>query len=159
VTRWRRRGGQAHGRLSDDRGSVLLLGVGLTAVCLLAFVVLVDASAAFLQRRQLLAAADAAALAGAQSIDLPSYYESGASAATRLDVGGVPRRVRAHLAAAGIPGLTLDAVQSDGDEVLVRLSRPLELPFLATVLADRIRVESRAQLAYRAGEPAAGPYP
>jgi hypothetical protein len=133
--------------------------VGFTAVCLLAFVVLVDASAALLQRRQLLAAADAAALAGAQAIDLASYYESGASAATRLDVASVPRRVRAHLAASAIPGLTLDAVASDGDAVLVRLSRPLELPFLSTMFAERIRVESRSQLAYRAGEPAAGPYP
>jgi hypothetical protein len=133
--------------------------VGLTAVCLLALVVLVDASAAFLTRRQLLAVADAAALAGAQAIDLPSYYESGASAATRLDVGSVPRRVRAHLAAASLRGMTIDAVQSDGEAVLVRLSRPLELPFLAAVFAERIRVESRAQLAYRPGAQAGGPYP
>jgi uncharacterized membrane protein len=145
--------------MSGDRGSVLLLGVGLTVVCLLAFVALVDASAAFLQRRQLLAVADAAALAGAQAIDLPSYYESGASAATRLDVGIVPRRVRAQVGAADVAGLTIDAIQSDGDAVLVRLSRPLELPFLPGVFGDRIRVESRAQLAYRAGEQASGPYP
>lgn len=145
---------------SDDRGSVLLLGVGLTAVCLLAFVVMVDASAAFLQRRQLLAVADAAALAAAQSIDLPAYYAEGATALTRLDVAGLPRRVRAHVARAGGPdGLTVDLVESDGRRVVVALSSPLRLPFLSSLVADRIRVESRAQLAYRAGAPQPGPYP
>ena len=139
---------------SDDRGSVLILGVGLTAACLLAFVVMVDASAAFLQRRQLLAVADAAALAAAQSIDLSAYYSDGASAATRLDVGGLPRRVRAHVARAGVPeGSTVDRVESDGRQVVVGMSSPLRLPFLSGLGSERIRVESRAQLAYRAGVP------
>jgi hypothetical protein len=147
-------------RASDDRGSVLILGVGLTAVCLLAFVVMVDASAAFLQRRQLLAVADAAALAAAQSIDLPAYYADGATSATRLDVGGLPRRVRAYVGRAGVPeGSTVDLVQSDGRAVLVEMSAPLRLPFLSGLAIDRIRVESRAQLAYRAGAPQPGPYP
>lgn len=137
-----------------DRGSVLLLGAGLTAACLLAFVVMVDASAAFLQRRQLLALTDAAALAAAQSIDLPSYYADGATAATRLDVSGLPRRVRAHVARAGGPeGSTVDIVWSDGRQVVVGMSSPLRLPFLSLLVADRVRVESRAQLAYRAGAP------
>jgi uncharacterized membrane protein len=143
-----------HGPASGERGSVLILGVGLTAVCLLAFVVMVDASAAFLQRRQLLAVADAAALAAAQSIDLPAYYADGASAATRLDVSGLPRRIRAHVARAGGPaGSTVDLVQSDGRYVVVGMSSPLRLPFLSGLAVDRIRVESRAQLAYRAGSP------
>ena len=144
---------------SDDRGSVLILGVGLTAVCLLALVVMVDASAAFLQRRQLLALADAAALAAAQSIDLPAYYEEGASASTRLDVAGLPRRVHAHVARSPIEGATVDRVESDGRLVLIAMSSPLRLPFLSGLFADRIRVESRAQLAYRAGAPQPGPYP
>jgi uncharacterized membrane protein len=141
-------------RASDDRGSVLVLGAGLVAACLLAFVVLVDASAAFLQRRQLLAVADAAALAAAQSIDLPAYYAEGATAETRLDIAGLPRRVRAHVARAGGPdGSTVDRVESDGRQVVVAMSSPLRLPFLSGLATDRIRVESRAQLAYRAGVP------
>jgi hypothetical protein len=146
--------------LSDDRGNVLLLGAGLVAVCLLALVVMVDASAAFLQRRQLLAIADGAALAGAQSIDLPAYYENGASAATRLEPAGVPRRVRAHVTRAGaVDGLVIDSVLSDGRQVHVALSSPLRLPFLSGLFPGRIRVESRAQLAYRDGSPEPGPYP
>jgi Flp pilus assembly protein TadG len=140
VTGWER----------DDRGSVLLLGVGWVAVCLMAVVVLVDASAAFLQRRQLVALADAAALAGAQAIDLDAYYADGASSATRLEPGLVPARVRAQLARAGaesIDGLALDAVTSDGWQVRVQLSAPLRLPFLAAVFDGRVVAESHARLA------------
>ena len=133
----------------DDRGSLLILGVGWVAVCLLSLVVLVDASAAFLQRRQLVSLADAAALAGAQAIDLDAYYEHGASAATRLAPGLVPVRVRDHLDRAGagsIDGLVLEEVSSDGQGVRVRLSTPLRLPFLADLVDGRVVAESWARL-------------
>lgn len=133
----------------DDRGSVLILGVGWVAVCLLSVVVLVDASAAFLQRRQLVSLADAAALAGAQAIDLDAYYERGASTATRLAPALVPVRVRTHLeraGAGGIEGLMLEDVSSDGQGVRVRLSTPLRLPFLAGLFHDRVVAESWARL-------------
>jgi hypothetical protein len=132
----------------------MLLGIGLATVCVLALCVLVDASAAFLQRRALVAMADAAALAGAQSIDLAQYYAEGASRATRLDVAAVPVRVRTFLArsdAASIDGLTIDAVSSDGRAVTVALSAPLRLPFLSAAVAGRVTAQSQAQLSYRAG--------
>jgi uncharacterized membrane protein len=141
-------------REGSDRGSVMLLGIGLAAVCVLALAVLVDSSAAYLQRRHLVAIADAAALAGAQSIDLERYYAEGATATTRLDTASVPARVRRYLAlseAYAVEGLSLDGVASDGTHVSVTLSAPLELPFLAAAFAQRVRVESRAQLAYRGG--------
>lgn len=140
-------------RVSDDRGSVLILGVGLIAVVLLAVAVLADASVAFLQRQQLFALADAAALAGAQAIDLEAYYADGASAATRLDAVAVPGRVRAHLersrAADAIDGLVVDHITSDGQQVVVALSAPLRLPFLLGLDGSRVAVEARSQLAYR----------
>lgn len=142
MTRWTR----------DDRGSVLILGIAWVAVCLLAVAVLVDASAAFLQRRQLVALADAAALAGAQAIDLDAYYADGASAATRLEPALVPARVREQLARAGaesIEGLALDAVSSDGWQVRVQLSAPLRLPFLSAAFDGRVVAESHARLALR----------
>jgi uncharacterized membrane protein len=139
-------------RASDDRGSVLILGVGLIAVVLLAVAVLVDASAAFVQRQQLFALADAAALAGAQALDLDAYYAEGASAATQLDVGSVPGRVRAHLtrsrAAETVSGLTIDRISSDGRQVVVVMSAPLRLPFLSGLTDARVAVEARSQLAY-----------
>lgn len=136
-------------REGGDRGSVLVLGIGWVTVCLLSLVVLVDASAAFLQRRQLVSLADAAALAGAQAIDLDAYYERGASSATRLEPRLVPLRVRGHLDRAGagsIDGLVVEEVSSDGEAVRVRLSTPLRLPFLAGLVDGRVVAESWARL-------------
>lgn len=147
--------------LRSDEGSVLVLGLGAVVVCMLALVVGVDASAAFLQRRALVALADATAIAGAQGIDIDTYYREGASASTGLDARTVTHRVTSFLAAVpgvrgqvgdapGMEGLRLERVTMDERTVVVRLSAPLRLTFLS-VLGDReITVESRARLAYRA---------
>ena len=130
------------------------------AISLLALIVGIDASAAFLQRRSLVALADASALAGAQGIDLDSYYRQGASGATSLDEGSVAARVTGFVAQAdAIEGLRLERVVTDGRSVTVRLSAPLRLPFLSAIdpshrIADPVMVEARALLAYRVhGEP------
>lgn len=132
-----------------ERGSVLLLGIGFVAVCLLSVVVTVDASAAFVQRRELMAVADAAALAGAQAIDFDEYYRSGATIGTRLDPPRVAQVARRQVAVAQDPQITFDGVTTDGITVRVRLSRPLELPFLESTFGDRVRVEAWARLDYR----------
>lgn len=152
-------GRDVRGSAVDDTGSVLLLTIGLVVVAVLAAVVVIDASAAFLQRRQLAAWADTAALAGAQGIDLEAYYAEGASSATRLDSATVVTRVRRHLAVAP-DDVRIEQLSSDGRQVRLVLSAPLRLPFVgglapAGVLPDTVVVESRAQLAYRsaAGQP------
>lgn len=132
---------------------MLLLTVGLVVVAVLAALVVIDASAAFLQRRELAAWADTAALAGAQGIDLDAYYRDGASGATRLDEATVVDRVRRHLAVAP-DGIRIEQLSSDGREVRLVLAAPLRLPFLGGLadsarLPDTVVVESRAQLAYR----------
>ena len=131
-----------------------MLGVGLVVICVLAVTVLVDVSAAFLQRQQLFAMADASAIAGAQAIDIAAYYANGASATTRLDPAAVSSAVERHLARASardtIPGLVVRRVWSDGSQVAVDLSCPLRLPFLSGLFGGDIAVESWAQLGYRA---------
>lgn len=139
-------------RLRDDRGSVMLLGLGAIVICLLAVTVAVDASAAFLQRRALVALADAGALAGAQALDMDAYYREGASSATGLSPGQVEQRVKGFLArtgAADVTGLRLDSVTSDGRYVTVSLSAPVTLPFHGLLAGETVRVQSRARLAYR----------
>jgi uncharacterized membrane protein len=139
----------------NDEGNVLLLGVGLVVMCLLAVTTLVDVSAAFLQRQQLMAVADAAAIAGAQAIDLPAYYAHGAGAATRLDPGAVQSAVESHVQRSGartaIPGLVLSRVWSDGQQVVVAMACPIVLPFLNGLFGGQVSVESWAQLDYRSG--------
>jgi hypothetical protein len=157
--------GVLRGELRDDRGSVLLLGIGFVIVCLLAVAVAVDVSAAFLQRRALMSIGDAAALAGAQAIDLDAYYENGATKGTRLVprlVAGAARRHVAAVDSAGEAGesgeagksgksgdVTIDSIVSDGVSVVVRLSAPLDLPFFGAVHQERVRIESSARLDYR----------
>lgn len=148
--------------MGDDEGSVLLLGIGWLAACLLAMVVMIDVSAAFLQRQHLQALADSAALAGAQGIDLASYYEHGASASTRLDGGAVAYRVSEHVrraleggqagGTAERPTARLIEASTDGDTVLVGLTAPIALPILPgaiSIVLPEIVVTSTARLAYR----------
>lgn len=138
-----------------DRGSVMVLGLGMVAVALLAVMVGVDATSAYLQRRALVGLADATALAGAQGIDIEAYYADGATSSTGLDPATVTSRVSSFLGsiAADAPkGLRLEAVATDGRVVLVRLSQPLRLPFLSALVQEPITVESRARLAYRAAD-------
>jgi len=137
-------------RLSEDRGSVLLLGIGWIVICLLALAVMTDVTAAFLQRRQLMAVADAAALAGAQTIDLDTYYAQGAQIGTRLSPAQVAAAARSHAVAYGdVPGMSVDSIVSDGVTVRVALSAPLRLPFFDGIRDETVRVVATARLDYR----------
>ena len=136
-------------RCTGERGSVLLLGLGLAGVVCLALAVIVDGAALVLQRQQLLAGADAAALSGVQAIDLNAYYANGAGRGTRLDPGGAAAAaassVRAH--AQREPGVRLETAGSDGVTVTVEVSAPIVLPFPLIVAGhDRMRVRSTARL-------------
>ena len=130
-----------------------MLGIGLVGVVLLALAVATDAGNAFLRHRQLFAIADAAALAGAQAIDLREYYANGAREATRLDSLAVVDRAREHVrrvqAAANIPGLRIESIRSDGTDVEVELRAPVRLTFLSFLGEQEIRVESTARLDFR----------
>lgn len=132
-----------------DRGSALILGIGLLVVCLTGVAVLADASVALLQRQRLLALADGAALAGAQAIDLDAYYARGATEATALDPEAADAAVRRHLAAADVTDTRLLVVASDGIDVLVTLSGPIRTPFLGALFDGEITMASRARLSYR----------
>ncbi len=120
----------------DERGQATVLIIGLAVVLLMAVAVVVDASAAFLQRQNLDTVADGAALAGADagSRNLETLYAEGV-ASVRLDqaealargaVGEHLRRTGAH---AAYPGLTYAVHLDPVDEsVVVQVRAPLDLP-------------------------------
>lgn len=130
------------GRRRDERGSTIPLIVGLAFVLVMAVVVVVDASAAFLQRQGLDTLADGAALRGA---DLGSVgaYATGIPD-DRLDQleTQVDRAVAAYLQDSGAharyPGIEhRSAVDVAEATVTVQLIAPLDLPLTVPGSPDR----------------------
>lgn len=138
-------------RRRRDEGSILILSLGFIVICILALAVVVDASSVFLARRSLQAQADAAALAGAQAIDLDAYYSSGASPRIRLD----PRRIRSAVErqVRRDPGdARLVSVSLRDDVVIVAMRDRVRPPFsgwLTPSGAHDLTVEAGAILSYR----------
>ena len=139
-----------------------MLIVGLASFLLLAIVVVVDASAAFLQRQGLDTVADGAALAGADagSRNLDSIYGSGVGSQPRLDQAKALARaaVEEDLSRTGArsdyPGLSYDVGFDPTDNsVVVQVRAPLDLPLtipgsperpvVGTVGSAVVQVESR----------------
>jgi hypothetical protein len=146
----------------DERGQSAVLIVGLASFLLLAIVVVVDASAAFLQRQGLDTVADGAALAGADagSRNLDSIYGSGVGSQLRLDQEEALARaaVEDYLNRTGArsdyPGLSYDVGFDPTDNsVVVQVRAPLDLPLtipgsperpvVGTVGSAVVQVETR----------------
>ena len=134
---------------SNDRGSILLLGIGFIGVCLLALAVVTDASSAFIQQRDLQSYADSLALAGAQGIDRAEYYRSGATQATRLDGDLVRSTVQGHMGALQDRDQVQVQLQSTAVDVSIVVSAPLRLTFFDSLPFDPIVVSATARLDYR----------
>lgn len=138
-------------RRPHDEGSILVLSLGFIVICILALAVVVDASSVFLARRALQAQADAAALAGAQAIDLDAYYAAGAASRIRLDPSGIRAAVERHVRRD--PGQArLTSVTLRDEVVLVSMADRVRPPFsgwLTPSGAYDLEVEAGAVLSYR----------
>ncbi|HUW15797.1 MAG TPA: pilus assembly protein TadG-related protein [Actinomycetes bacterium] len=118
-----------------DDGSVLLLILGLVVLLVLVVTVVVDVTALFLARRDLLAAADGAALAGAQAVDEVRLYTEGlGDKPLPLQPARAEQAARDYLRDVGVGG-RLDQLQVDVDattySVSVRLVGIAPLPFVS----------------------------
>ncbi len=116
----------------DERGQVTLLIVGFAVVVAMMVAVVVDASAAYLQRQALDSVADGAALAGADGVQGEQVYTGGLEDGfADIDPYAARRYVASYLAQTGVdrrfPGLTW-TTRAVGDAVVVRVSAPLDLP-------------------------------
>lgn len=129
-----------------EEGQTAVLIIGLASFLLLAIVVVVDASAAFLQRQGLDTVADGAALAGADagSNNADTLYGSGVGSRERLDQAEALARaaVADYLNRTGArsdyPGLRYDVGFDPTDNsVIVRVRAPLDLPLTIPGSPDR----------------------
>lgn len=118
---------------SDENGSVLILILGLVVVAALFVTVVIDVSTLYLERRSLIAAADGAALAGAQAVDRATIYKEGLTNAgpLPLDQEGAAAAAREYLVEQGLqqqfPDLNV-AITTTATTIDVRLSARVQLP-------------------------------
>lgn len=121
--------------VGDEAGQVSLLIIGFTLVLLMMAVVVVNASAAYLQRQGLSTVADGAALQGAD-LGVDGAYGLGVpDQRLRQTHAEVDAAVVAHLHATGAyarhPGLRHEVrVDRAAGEVTVTVRAPLDLPLV-----------------------------
>jgi len=115
-----------------DEGSVLVLVIGLSLVLFVLVAVVVDVSAVVLAKRGLDSAADGAAVAAAQQVDVAAAGD-GFGDRLPLDAALVAEAVATYEAEerAGEPGLRLAARLEGTDTAVVDATRTLRLPLTA----------------------------
>lgn len=120
-----------------DGGTILILTLGFLVIVMLLVFAVVDASAVFLDRRDLAAAADGVALDAAQHVDVAAVYEHGADGDLPLDAADVDRAVQrfvdANYPAARFPGWHFTGDVSGPHTVVVHASRLVHLPGYGTL--------------------------
>ncbi|WP_293786184.1 pilus assembly protein TadG-related protein [uncultured Aeromicrobium sp.] len=126
-----------------EHGQITVLTVGFLLILGLVTVLVVNASASFLERRELLSIADRAALTAADGLARDRLYRQGVDHDVPIDTAEAQR-----LAAAVVPTDTALHVRVDGGAVHVRLERFHALPITPPGWRDgaRIVAESTAQL-------------
>jgi hypothetical protein len=122
-------------RRRDEDGQATVLIVGFAFVLLMGIAMVVDASAAYLQRQGLDTVADGAALSGADLGATGREVYAGGVPSGRLDLtaGAVRAAVHDYLVRSGAygeyPGLTFEvAVDQGSSSVTVHVRAPLDLP-------------------------------
>lgn len=134
-------------RPRGDEGSVLVLVIGFAMVLTLMVGVVVDVSAAVLARRAVASAADGAAVAAAQALDLDRLYADGLRGERLpLSPAGARQRVAAYggQVVGAQPGLRL-AVTVEGSTATVVAARDVRLPFDRLLGRRPLRVQATAR--------------
>ncbi len=124
----------------DDEGSVLLLTLGYALLAIALVLVCVDATSLYLSQKRADAAADAAALAGADGFTLTV---SGGQATARLTDAGVLDQASELLDALGTATL-VSASAPDGVSARVTVSMPWHPPVLTLFVPDGWTLQSTA---------------
>jgi Flp pilus assembly protein TadG len=139
----------------DERGQVSVMIVGFMLILLVMVAVVVDASAAYLQRSGLDTVADGAALAGTEALDLQAGYEQGLDD-LQLSRQLVDDAVRAYLDQTGartrFPGLGY-SVSVTGNEVVVHVTAPLDLPLRVPETAGSTAISATGSAVLDNGAP------
>jgi Flp pilus assembly protein TadG len=131
------------GRLSEERGAVLVAGLLLSLALLIVIGAAVDVGRAFIERRELVSLADEAALSGSQELDLDALH----AGRLALDPGEAQATAAAVLASE--PELEGQASASP-QAVSVEVAREFPTVLLRMVGLPTLTVRARASAEPRA---------
>lgn len=129
-----------------DDGQIAVMTVGFLVVIGLLVVVVVNSSAAFLERRKLDNLADGAAVAAADGLSHERFYDHGDVV---LDRREARRLVRAYVNA---PGVRITRVAISGDTVTVWLERRTGLALKPPGWSSQATIRSHATAQLRTGQ-------
>ena len=134
----------------DERGQVTAFVVVFAAALLLFAGLVIDGGLVLAAQRRATNEAEAAARAGAQAVDIPTYRASGEFV---LDPTQAAADARAYLAEIGHEGNV--SVNGDLVSVIIRLRQPMQILGLGGLRAVTVtgRGEARAERGVRAAEP------
>lgn len=122
-----------------ERGNITVLTIGFMAVLGMLIVVVVNASAAFLERRELMNLADRVALHAADGLDRDRVYAGGIDDEAVLDSGDAHALVRGI-----VPGDVDLRLRTAGDRVEVDLTRRVRLPIVPPGFPDAATIRADA---------------
>jgi uncharacterized membrane protein len=121
-----------------EDGQITVMTIGFFVFLGLLAVVVVNSSAAFLQRQQLDNVADGAALAAADGLSRADFFHRGE---VRLDDAEARRLIGEYVTGDSI---RVVAISTDGDQVHVRLERTVSLALAPPGWASRTTIVSEA---------------
>jgi hypothetical protein len=132
-------------RLSDDRGSTLLLTIFYSALALTVILIVIAATSLYLERKRLFSVADGAALVGAEAFDLDAPPRPGPVSGPVVTSSEVLTAVNGYVSGQPITdfeGLKVErAVSTDGRSATVELSAYWRPPVFALFVPDGIRIQ------------------
>jgi uncharacterized membrane protein len=128
-------------RLSGERGQTTVLALALALVCFGVAGLVVDGTRAFIHRRTLQNAADAAALAGANRLDLANFYRS-EGASRRLDLVDARRAAMEMLGRRGLRAEARIQVSGRRTAIILRSEVPTGLLRMIGIRAIPVAVEA-----------------
>ena len=134
--------------MKDDKGSILVLGVGLSVICLALITTLVNVTTVWIARNTLDSVADGAALAAVQAIDTQSVYTKGLDSALRLNGAQARAKAQAYISKANTQGdvrkVRMTSIQVSAQSVAITLTSDIQLPFGYLATAHTVSASSRA---------------
>lgn len=129
--------------MKQDRGQITVMTIGFFVFLGLLVVVVVNASAAFLQHQELDNVADGAALAAADGLSSDDFYRHGADHHVQIDQAEARRLVGSYLSTSG-ERLTVVRITADGDQVHVHIERVVDVAIAPPGWTSRTTIASDA---------------